>query len=104
VSPSDGWADRIRAEVLDQQSKARKRAQATAQAIRRGEISVPLRCGECRSPSWVTEQDGANRTWLVCLQCSRYTSAEKAHELRQQEIRMIIRAGGDPRPTNRRGV
>lgn len=104
MSAPEGWADRIRAEVLDQRRQARRRSQDTAQAILRGEIQVPLRCDHCKSPSWLPEEDVDHREYLVCLQCSRYTTMARAHEARKEEIRMIIAAGVDPRPTNRRGV
>jgi hypothetical protein len=86
----------------DEQEKALRRSQAAAEAIARGQIKVPLRCGHCRAPSvvpdWELEAEKDPRRHLRCLQCSRRTPLEDAHTARKQEIRMIIAAGVDPRP------
>ena len=88
----EGWTDR----VVQERREMRLRQQAAATAIARGEISVPLRCDHCKSPSWT-----ADDAVLVCLQCSRVTPFWLAHETRKDEIRMIVAAGIDPRPSRR---
>jgi hypothetical protein len=88
-------------------TKAARRSRAAAQAILNGQIDVPLRCGDCRSVSIVPDEDRdaeppAEREGIKCLQCGKRTGLKMAHKLRQQEIRMIIVAGTDPRPSPRR--
>ena len=108
--PRSRQADAIRSQVLTGPAKARRRSQDAAEAILRGDISVPLRCGHCQTPSVVPDYEAGTSiddspskpTNLRCLQCSRLTSIRSAHTVRKQEIQMIIQAGIDPRP-NRRG-
>ena len=100
--------DRIRRQVLDNARRASSRSQAAAEAILRGDIEVPLRCGFCRTPSVLPDDDGEvpfpqEKRGLRCLQCGRRTGLKMAHTMRQQEIRMIIAAGVDPRH-HRRGA
>jgi hypothetical protein len=111
MRPSKSFGDQIRSQVLTHQANARKRSQDAAQAILRGEISVPLRCGHCQSPSVLGDREGGSYDeearvvlppGLRCLQCNRTTSLRTAHKVRKQEIAMIIKAGVDPRP-HRRG-
>jgi hypothetical protein len=87
-------------------SELDERSQAAAEAIARGEISVPLRCHHCRTPSVIVDNDTsavlpAETKGLLCLQCGRRTNLRMAHRMRQQEMQMIIAAGVDPRPHHR---
>ena len=81
MSASQRLGDQIRAETIAAHRAARQRSLRTAQAIARGEISIPLRCGECRAPSVVL--DAEDDRFLRCLQCSRPTRLSTAHQLRQ---------------------
>jgi hypothetical protein len=77
-----------------------------AEAIFRGDIQVPMRCGHCRAPSVTEDRDSDARYFdeeheqprdLRCLACGRLTPLEDAHLARRQEMAMIIKAGIDPR-------
>jgi hypothetical protein len=102
---SERTEDRIRTQALESERRRLERSIAAAQAIARGEIQVPLRCGHCRTPSVVEDYDRDDLAQLAprvrCLQCGRTTLVREAHKLRRQEMRMIISAGVDPRPHTR---
>ena len=103
MRPSKASQERIRARVLRDQRKARRRSLRAAEAIARGEIKVPLRCGHCQSQSVVKNFELPALNEIVtdeelrCLQCDRKTLISAAHTARKQEIAMIIQAGFDPR-------
>lgn len=62
-----------------------------ARRIRDGEVTFEFICGHCASASVVGERLGV----LTCLACSRETTLQTAHTMRQQRMVAYIAKGVD---------
>jgi hypothetical protein len=60
------------------------------QKIQKGEISVPLRCGYCRSTTLALDDD---KHLAVCGACGKRSHVDGLHRARQKEIEAIVVGG-----------
>ncbi len=83
-----GALERTRERLRESAEKAKR--QERFEALTRGEVTIPLRCGFCASSSLTSDLEGGK---ALCAACGRSTDVEAAHRCRRQEIRAYIERG-----------